>query len=105
MILETTITRSRLYPEIEREIEALLEKESDFIANLANIASVLYWGLTDVNWLGFYLWNGDEMVLGPFHGRSATSRIRSGNGVCGVAFAERKVQLVEDVMNFPGHIP
>lgn len=105
MVQETTLTSSRPYPEMEREIEALLEKETDCTANLANIASVLYWGMTDVNWLGFYLWNGEELVLGPFHGKSATTRIRSGNGVCGVAFASRDVQRVEDVLNFPGHIP
>lgn len=105
MIQETTLTNSRSYPEMEREIEALLVKETDCMANLANISAVLYWGLTDVNWLGFYLWNGEELVLGPFHGKSATTRIRSGNGVCGVAFASREVQRVEDVLNFPGHIP
>jgi GAF domain-containing protein len=105
MVLETTMKTSRPYPEMEREIKALLEKETDRTANLANIAAVLYWGLTDVNWLGFYLWNGEELVLGPFHGKSATTRIRSENGVCGVAFAAREVQRVEDVLNFPGHIP
>ncbi len=105
MVQDTSLATSRPYPDMEREIEALLEAETDCTANLANIASVLYWGLTDVNWLGFYLWNGEELVLGPFHGKSATTRIKSGNGVCGTAFAARSIERVEDVLNYPGHIP
>jgi GAF domain-containing protein len=105
MVNQEAMTVSRPYSDMEREIEALLEKERDCTANLANIASVLYWGMTEVNWLGFYLWNGSELVLGPFHGKSATTRIASGNGVCGTAFERREVQRVEDVLNFPGHIP
>lgn len=105
MVQDISLETSRPYPEMEREIEALLEAETDCTANLSNIASVLYWGMTDVNWLGFYLWNGQELVLGPFHGKSATTRIKAGNGVCGTAFASREIQRVEDVLNFPGHIP
>jgi len=84
--------------------DALTAGEPDSIANMANIAALLWDFLPDLNWAGFYRMVGDELVLGPFHGRPACIRIPIGKGVCGAAAAERKTQLVEDVHAFPGHI-
>lgn len=78
--------------------------EHDLIANCANVASVLYHSLADVNWAGFYLYDGSELVLGPFHGKPACIRIALGRGVCGTSAAERRTIIVEDVEAFPGHI-
>lgn len=80
--------------------------DRDRIATLANAASLLNWYLDDINWVGFYLWNeaDGELVLGPFHGLPACIRISRGRGVCGTAVETGEVQLVEDVLSFPGHI-
>jgi GAF domain-containing protein len=82
----------------------LLEGETDLIANTANMASLLYHALADVNWAGFYFLKGGELVLGPFHGKPACVRIALGKGVCGSAAAARESVLVKDVHAFPGHI-
>lgn len=74
------------------------------IANLANAAALLNQFLTDINWVGFYLADGDELVLGPFQGLPACVRIPFGKGVCGTAAAERRTVVVPDVHQFPGHI-
>ncbi|MCL1511115.1 GAF domain-containing protein [Parasaccharibacter sp. TMW 2.1884] len=84
--------------------QGLLEAERDEIANLANIAALLFEAMAQVNWVGFYLMKGGELVLGPFQGRVACTRIAVGKGVCGAAVAERAVQRVADVHAFPGHI-
>lgn len=84
--------------------QGLLETERDEIANLANIAALLYEALAEVNWVGFYLMKEGELVLGPFQGRVACTRIAVGKGVCGTAVAEAKTQCVADVHAFPGHI-
>lgn len=83
---------------------SLTEGEPDRIANLANVASLLFWNLDRVNWAGFYLLRGDTLVLGPFHGRPACVRIAVGRGVCGTAVSARATQRVADVHAFPGHI-
>ncbi|MGJ8679045.1 GAF domain-containing protein [Paraglaciecola sp.] len=92
------------YNELTQQIESLICGETDYIANMANISALLYWHLKDVNWAGFYLAKGNELVLGPFHGQPACIRIPMGKGVCGTAAAEQKIQLVEDVHQFSGHI-
>lgn len=84
--------------------QGLLETERDEIANLANLAALLYEALAEVNWVGFYLMKEGELVLGPFQGRVACTRIAVGKGVCGTAVAEAKTQCVADVHAFPGHI-
>lgn len=83
--------------------QGLLETERDEIANLANLAALLYEALAEVNWVGFYLMKEGELVLGPFQGRVACTRIAVGKGVCGTAVAEAKTQCVADVHAFPGH--
>jgi L-methionine (R)-S-oxide reductase len=96
--------KSGLYSELSRQIDGLLSGEMDVIANLANAAAALYGGLPSVNWAGFYLARGSELVLGPFQGKPACVRIRVGHGVCGTAALRRESVLVPDVHTFPGHI-
>ena len=81
-----------------------MEGEPDLIANSANFSALLVQQLPDINWLGFYFLRGEELVLGPFQGKPACVRIPLGRGVCGIAVAEGKTQLVPDVHDFPGHI-
>ena len=93
-----------LYLELIEAADALTAREPDGIANMANVAALLWESLPDLNWAGFYRNVGDELVLGPFQGRPACIRIPFGKGVCGAAAATREVQLVADVHAFPGHI-
>ncbi|MGP4067460.1 GAF domain-containing protein [Halobacillus sp. B29] len=99
-----TGTKEKNYELLLKQLQALLEDEPDVIANLSNASSLLNQFLEDVNWVGFYLWKEDQLVLGPFQGLPACVRIPSGKGVCGTAVAERSVQRIEDVHAFPGHI-
>jgi L-methionine (R)-S-oxide reductase len=92
------------YARLAQELESLLAGERDFIANAANTAALLFNALPDVNWVGFYLLKGGELVVGPFQGKPACVRIALGKGVCGTAAAERRTVLVPDVHAFPGHI-
>jgi L-methionine (R)-S-oxide reductase len=91
------------YQELMPQIEALISGETDTTANLANVAAALKQAF-DFFWVGFYLVKADELVLGPFQGPVACTRIRYGKGVCGTAWAEKRTQLVPDVDAFPGHI-
>lgn len=92
------------YDELAQALEALLDGERDLIANAANTAALIYHSLPDLNWVGFYLLRGEELVLGPFQGKTACVRIAMGRGVCGTAAQRRETVLVEDVHAFPGHI-
>ncbi|KOO14372.1 Free methionine-(R)-sulfoxide reductase [Vibrio xuii] len=89
---------------LTKQAVALIESETDLIANLSNISSLLNMELEELNWVGFYLMKGDELVLGPFQGKPACVRIPVGRGVCGTAVAENCVQRVYDVHEFEGHI-
>jgi GAF domain-containing protein len=102
--IPSTGGKREFYAELRVQLAALLEGETDLIANTANMASLLYHALPDVNWAGFYFLKGGELVLGPFHGKPACVRIAVGKGVCGSAAAARLSLLIEDVHNFPGHI-
>lgn len=97
-------TKDQLYDELVQEVEAILAGETDMIANLANVASLVWNKLPAVNWAGFYLLKGDELVLGPFMGKPACVRIPVGRGVCGAAAKTRFPQMVDDVHEFEGHI-
>jgi len=99
-----TDNRERNYEIVLQQLKALIEDEKDITANLANASALLNQFLHDINWVGFYLWKEDELVLGPFQGLPACIRIPSGNGVCGTAIAEEKTMLVANVHEFPGHI-
>jgi L-methionine (R)-S-oxide reductase len=83
---------------------ALLSGQQDIIANAANLSSLLFYALDEVNWVGFYFLKGSELVVGPFQGRPACVSIPMGKGVCGTAAETRKVQRVADVHAFEGHI-
>lgn len=92
------------YELILAQLKALTETERDTIANLSNASAALNMNLEDLNWVGFYLVRGSELVLGPFQGKPACIRIAYGRGVCGTAAATDTTQLVPDVHAFPGHI-
>jgi L-methionine (R)-S-oxide reductase len=97
-------SKAALYPELSRELDALLTGETDATANAANAAAAIYHALPRLNWAGFYFLRDDTLVLGPFQGRPACVRIALGAGVCGTAALERRSVLVPDVDAFPGHI-
>ncbi|MES1044796.1 hypothetical protein BLX88_18245 [Bacillus obstructivus] len=97
-------TRDEKYQLVKKQLTALIEDESNMIANLSNAAALLNQFLDRINWVGFYLVEGNELVLGPFQGLPACVRIPFGKGVCGTAVKERKTLRVEDVNQFPGHI-
>ncbi|RSK28188.1 GAF domain-containing protein [Bacillus sp. HMF5848] len=99
-----TQSREENYTLVIKQIEALIEGEANVIANLANASALLNQFLKDINWVGFYLREGDELVLGPFQGLPACVRIPFGKGVCGSAALHKKAYVVEDVHAFPGHI-
>jgi L-methionine (R)-S-oxide reductase len=86
------------------QIASLLADERDMIANAANVASLLFYSLPELNWAGFYFYREGELVLGPFQGKPACVRIAKGRGVCGTAAERFETVVVEDVHNFPGHI-
>lgn len=92
------------YHRLTKQAVALIESEFDMIANLSNISALLSMELDDLNWAGFYLMKGDELVLGPFQGKPACVRIPVGRGVCGTAVATNSVQRIYDVHEFEGHI-
>ena len=97
-------SKPQLYRDLAEELAALLAGETDRIANAANMAALIFRGLPDLNWAGFYFRQGAELVLGPFQGRPACVRISIGRGVCGAAAAQAATVLVPDVHEFPGHI-
>lgn len=92
------------YKTICEQAAAFIEQEPHYVAALANIAALLYMSLEDVNWAGFYLMNQGSLLVGPFQGKPACMRIEAGKGVCGTAVKEGKIQRVDDVHSFPGHI-
>jgi len=92
------------YHRLTKQAVALIESETDMIANLSNISALLSMELDDLNWAGFYLMKGDELVLGPFQGKPACVRIPVGRGVCGTAVATNSAQRIYDVHEFEGHI-
>lgn len=103
LIINTTIDKEAQYQSIIPQIAALLQGESDQIANLANVAAALK---EQFNWfwVGFYLVKDDDLVLGPFQGPVACTRIKKGKGVCGASWQQNEVLVVPDVDQFPGHI-
>ena len=101
---EMTEGKVELYRELDEQLAALLDQEPNLVANAANAAALIYHALPDINWAGFYLRDGGELVLGPFQGKPACLRIPIGKGVCGVAAARAETVLVPDVHAFPGHI-
>lgn len=86
------------------KLEGLLSAESDWLANVSNAPALLGTNLDTINWVGFYFMKDGELILGPFQGKTACTRIQVGKGVCGTAVAEKKTQRIPDVHLFPGHI-
>ena len=92
------------YRLLTEQLRALTDGVENTVTNLANAAALLYHSLDNINWAGFYLLDGDRLLLGPFQGKPACTVIPVGKGVCGTAAAEGRTQLVADVHAFPGHI-
>ena len=103
LFLPQSGTKEEIYQALLPQVEALITGEQDLVANLANIAAALREAF-GFFWVGFYVVQGQELVLGPFQGPIACTRIAYGRGVCGTAWKEQKTQLVPDVEAFPGHI-
>ena len=95
---------AELYPLVKQQLKALVAGVPYPVANLANASALLNQALADINWVGFYLRQGEKLVLGPFQGKTACIEIPFGRGVCGTAAAKDETQLVMDVHEFPGHI-
>ena len=102
--IDPAAPKKALYSELLKAADALTDGEPDGIANMANVASLLWQFLPDLNWAGFYRMVDGELVLGPFQGKAACIRIPLGKGVCGAAASSGETQLVADVHAFPGHI-
>ena len=92
------------YAQLLQQARALMHGERSLVANAANLSALLWHALPDLNWCGFYLYDGNELVVGPFQGLPACIRIPLDKGVCGAAATSRQTQLVADVDAFPGHI-
>ena len=102
--IEKSSNREEDYEMLLKQLQALSEGVSYQITVLSNAAALLYDFLEDINWAGFYLTSGDELLLGPFQGKPACTNIAIGKGVCGSALATKSTQRVADVHKFPGHI-
>ncbi|MFJ1255637.1 GAF domain-containing protein [Cupriavidus sp. CuC1] len=100
----SALSKAAQYEELVAQARALLADETDRIANAANFSALVYHSLQDLNWAGFYFYDGTELVVGPFQGKPACVRIGLGKGVCGTAAQTRRTQVVRDVHAFAGHI-
>jgi GAF domain-containing protein len=96
--------KTAVYESLSRELRQLITDQTDFLANISNFAALLFSSLPNLNWAGFYLLRGSDLVLGPFQGKPACSCIAMGDGVCGTAALQRAAVLVPNVHAFPGHI-
>ena len=100
----TKLPKPELYRELASQISVLIQNETDPVANMANVAALIFHSVANLNWVGFYLLKGGELVLGPFQGPPACVRIAFGRGVVGTAAEKRTTIRVADVNQFPGHI-
>ncbi|NBG87982.1 GAF domain-containing protein [Isachenkonia alkalipeptolytica] len=100
----TTEDPKKFYDYLNLNLKGLIAEEKDWLANLANASGLLYLLMDNINWAGFYLYKEEELILGPFQGKPACTRIEIGSGVCGTAANTFETQVVEDVNAFPGHI-
>lgn len=101
--IDQHLSKEEKYKQLIPQIQGLIEGETNLTANLANICSALKYGM-NFFWVGFYLTEGNQLVLGPFQGPPACTRIVKGRGVCGASFEQKETILVPDVDAFPGHI-
>jgi GAF domain-containing protein len=102
---QLTGSKPEQYAQLLQQARGLLHGERDRIANAANLSALVYHALPSLNWVGFYFYDGNELVVGPFQGKPACVRIALGRGVCGTAAVTRQTQRIADVDAFPGHIP
>lgn len=100
----STGDKPSFYRSLARQLESLLESETSLVANAANCAALLHGALVNVNWVGFYFVEGEDLLVGPFQGKPACVRIAVGSGVCGTAARNRRTLVVDDVHSFDGHI-
>lgn len=98
------VSKGVLYDLLAKQVRGLLENERDAVANMANVAALLFNSLAEVNWVGFYRLKHNELVLGPFMGQPACVRIAVGRGVCGTCAKKKEALVVDNVHNFSGHI-
>ena len=96
--------KKEMYMQMNMYLKSMIRDDPDWLAGLANASALLYQLMPEINWAGFYLYKGGELVLGPFQGKPACIRIAMGRGVCGTAAKTGEVQIVRDVNLFPGHI-
>ncbi len=101
---DASLSKADHYRQLKAQLAALLAGERNGLANAANMTALLYQALPDLNWVGFYFLQGDQLVLGPFQGQVACVQIAMGRGVCGTAAERRETVVVPDVHAFPGHI-
>lgn len=104
VVSQTYASKREHYEDLCQQARGILAGETNLIANAANFSALLFYGLPDLNWAGFYLFDGQELVVGPFQGKPACIRIAIGRGVCGTAAQTRQTQVVRDVHDFEGHI-
>lgn len=102
--IDSTKAKPAFYQDLCEKLQELLGSETDFVSNAANAAALLFHSLPDVNWAGFYVFRGGELVVGPFQGKPACVRIALGKGVCGTAARKKETIVVPDVNKFKGHI-
>lgn len=104
ILINKNLPKQEKYQQLFPQIKALIARESDLLANLGNICAALKYTLDHFFWVGFYLRQGNELVLGPFQGPVACTRIKIPHGVCGAAAEQKQTIIVSDVAQFPGHI-
>lgn len=104
VIIDKSLTKEEKYRTLIPQIESLIKDERDLMANLCNICAALKYSMDRFFWVGFYFKKGNELVLGPFQGPVACTRIRIPNGICGAAASRKETIIVENVNQFPGHI-
>lgn len=104
LVINSYATIDEKYQLLIKQIKSLLRKEDNLITNLSNFTAALKQTFSKISWVGFYLFDGTKLYLGPFQGKVACTEIQIGSGVCGTSAKERKIIIVDDVDNFPGHI-
>jgi len=102
--MSTPAAKREAYRQLNAQVKALFDGERNQLANLAQFSALIYGAVPDLNWAGFYMAHGEELILGPFQGKVACVRIPFSRGVCGASARGREIQLVKDVHAFPGHI-
>ena len=104
LIINTDVSIDEQYQLLVKQVKSLLRKEDNIITNLSNFTAALKQTFSKISWVGFYLYDGTKLYLGPFQGKVACTEIQIGSGVCGTSARERKTIIVDDVDKFPGHI-